>query len=85
MKEIDIQELHRLMCNFLDERNYKTADMLSFLTSNFVGTLAMAGITDEFAKQTFDMMFEKFKEHPLRKMDFEERIAYNLENQRKKD
>ena len=66
-RDDDIYEMHKIRLKFFMDRKYTSSQVLAFLSSEFVGTLALHGCSEDFVKKTFDRMFEKFKEHPLRK------------------
>ena len=60
MRQDDIDDLHELMQNFLIEREYKPSEMMAFLTSQFLGTMAMYGYTHDFFNKTIDRMKDTY-------------------------
>jgi len=67
MKQEQINEIHRLRCEWFEKNGFRPQDMLAYLMSEFVGTVAMSNIPEELAKKIFDRMFEQWKRHPNRK------------------
>jgi hypothetical protein len=57
----NINELHSLIENFAHSKGLSASWLLSFLTSTLIGTMEMRGYSDEFARETFDKMYDEFK------------------------
>ena len=68
MTDEDTLEMHKIRLQWFLDKGYSQAEMMSFLVCEFVGTMAIAGYDAEFAKKTFDRMYQKFLDHPKRKL-----------------
>jgi len=62
------EELHHLIGEFALVHCLSTAELLSFLSVVFTGTMAMKGYNEAFAKKTFDKMYKDFM---AKKLEFE--------------
>lgn len=58
----DFQNLHAIIEKYVKDKNYTPSQVLSFLSSTFVGTMAMNGFSEEFFDATCERMKESFKE-----------------------
>lgn len=65
LENMEIYELHEMRLKWFEDKNCSPSQIMAFLSSEFVGSLVLCGYSEEFVKKTFDMMYEKFKSHPL--------------------
>lgn len=61
MEQDDINELHKMRLEWFMKKGLSQAQMMAFLMVEFVGTFARTGYSEEFAKRTFERMFDSFK------------------------
>lgn len=55
------ERLYKLIIQFTEENEIKNNQLLTFLIVTVYSTLALSDVSDEFAKEIFDKMFEDFK------------------------
>lgn len=66
-KDQEHLELHKLALEFAESHNWDVKMVNAWLSSTFVGQMAMSGYSKEFVKKTLEMMYQKYLDHPLRK------------------
>lgn len=60
-KEVDwVIDLTQIIQDFSQKNNVRTSQMLGYLGITLCGTMAMQDYTDEFAKETFNRLFEMY-------------------------
>lgn len=66
MNDEEIKELHEILIKYAVEKRWRNSQILAFLTSTLVGTMAIQGYDQDFADSTFDLMKKRFEKHPER-------------------
>lgn len=61
MKQEQINEMWALLEKHAQEKNYKISQVLAFLSTCLVGTMAMHGYTEEFFDATCERMKVNFR------------------------
>ncbi len=67
MNQKDINEFHKMLCEYAEKKELEITDILSLLASIFVGTLATNGYTDVQTGMLLLKMRREFVNHPRRK------------------
>lgn len=60
MNQEDAEELHNIINEWGMSKEYKTHEMLAFITCLFVGNMEMYGYSQEFMDKTCDRMKKQF-------------------------
>jgi len=64
---LELQVLIRRKFDWFKKKNISNEQIMQYLLSEFIGSIALCDYSDYFVERTFLSMFEKYKNHPLRK------------------